>query len=378
MWVSNGSRARARPSGPTSKIGSTAEASSSSHWPGERLLIIVTSSSGGAANRGGSRPLRRRHPGRSEPLAQLRPVPGNRHPEAAVDGDEREAAVGMLRCEGRCDRTAPRMADHDRTRKRQRIQRRCEVGGDRAQVVWLLGSLRVAVTALIEREDRAAGRAGCEPPGDRVPEPPLRGETVQEDDRGPGPRPPGRRQAHLDAGHGEVDAARGRGSDAERPAPLPVRDLSGQRARPVVVCTISTSQAARWLMLAGTEPRRRPARLLSPRLPTMHKSALRSSMACTSTSTGSPALQNVSMVPAPAFFARSAASRRMSSAGCEPTTLYASSPSAEEARSRSRPLISVYADTISSVAPVSAATAAARSTARNDDSEPSVPTRMVL
>ena len=49
-------------------------------------------------------------------------------------------------------------------------------------------------------------------------------------------------------------------------------------------------------MLAGTEPSRRPARLLSPRLPTTHRSALRSSIACTSTSTGSPGLQKVSIL----------------------------------------------------------------------------------
>jgi len=65
------------------------------------------------------------------------------------------------------------VADHDRARKSQRIHRRREVGGDRAQVIWLLGSLRVTVTALIEREDRASGGTGRDPPGDRVPEPPL-------------------------------------------------------------------------------------------------------------------------------------------------------------------------------------------------------------
>src|SRR5207248_4240596 len=155
----------------------------------------------------------------------------------------------------------------------------------------------------------------------RVPEPSLRGEAVEQDDGRPRAGPPGRREPHAVAGQREVDPARRRVGNAQWSGTAAAGGWRAQWARPEVVWTIRTSHDARWLMLAGTEPSSRPARLLSPRLPTTHRSALRSSAACTSTSTGSPALQKVSTSLAPAFLARSAASRRMSSAGCDPTTL---------------------------------------------------------
>ena len=155
-----------------SKIGSTAEASSSaSHRPGERLLIISTSCSGGTANRGGSSRLR--SSARS---------PGDRHPEAAVDGDQRQAALRVLGGERRRDRAAPGVADDDGAGQCQRVHGGGEVGGDGAQVIGLIRPVGVAVTALVEREDRAAAGAGDQPPGDRVPEPPLRGQAVQQHD----------------------------------------------------------------------------------------------------------------------------------------------------------------------------------------------------
>src|SRR5690606_28237911 len=78
-----------------------------------------------------------------------------------------------------------------------------------------------------------------------------------------------------------------------------------------VVCTISTSDLDRRATLAGTEPSRRPAIVDRPTLPTTSRSALTSSASSTSASTGAPTTAFSSTFVAPAWWARSFASRRI-------------------------------------------------------------------
>ena len=84
------------------------------------------------------------------------------------------------------------------------------------------------------------------------------------------------------------------------------------------------------------------------------------------------------MSVAPAFAARSRAVRRVSSAGADPTTWYASSPRTSRSCAVSRSDAGTYAHAMTSFAPAAAASAAARSTATKEVSEPSVPTTTVV
>ncbi|MBV9096679.1 MAG: hypothetical protein JO079_01355 [Frankiaceae bacterium] len=98
------------------------------------------------------------------------------------------------------------MPDDDGARPAQRVHRGREIGRAGASVVRTVGAIGVAVPALVEGEDRQAR----EPGRDEVPEPALRREPVQQDDRGAAARPAGRGEAYTVAGEREVDAAGGR------------------------------------------------------------------------------------------------------------------------------------------------------------------------